>query len=126
MSREHRKNLSRGIKQPLVSKPVPFRASRHGKPQVYRSYKTEEVMVTPGTPNARRFVEQYDPSVAYPAGTVVQDDVVIVHRIHASKSTWAETRPDTERTMRVAAGPTSDYGQRNVASGRKTPAPERA
>lgn len=32
MSREHHKNLQRGIKQPLVSVNVPFRRERHGKP----------------------------------------------------------------------------------------------
>jgi hypothetical protein len=36
MSRHTRRNLLRGIPQPLESRPVPFRRERHGKPTMVR------------------------------------------------------------------------------------------
>jgi hypothetical protein len=114
MSREHHKNLKRGLKQPLEAREQWFRNLRHGEPQKIRGTRKVEMMVTPGTLNATRMVEPIDPSVEYPAGTVMMDGVAIVHRATVEVPCWVPTKPDMRRVMKVAAGPTGTIGNPNT------------
>ena len=111
MSRHHRKNLKRGIKQPLVERTQRVRASRHGEPHTTRRWSRTEEMVSPGTPGAKRVVEEFDPTIVYPEGTVITGNVVVVHRKTMDRSRQV---PITEPyKLRVAAGPTGTLGEKN-------------
>lgn len=55
VSREHSKNLKRGISQPLTSRTLPPRASRHGKPLTHR---VRRIVVNPKTNLAEVVVSQ--------------------------------------------------------------------
>jgi hypothetical protein len=126
MSRTHSKRHQRGIAQPLESRVIPFRNSRHGKPQTQRAFKDVEVYVVPGTPGAKRSVEPADSSITYPSGTVLLDGLVVVHKLVMQVTSQVPTKPDSERTMKVAAGPTGTYGQKNTggaSAGRKSAKP---
>lgn len=111
MGREKHKNLSRGIKQPLVVGGQRVRASRHGKPHTHKLHKMQEVLVVTGTPNAKRSLEAIDPKVTYPAGTIFVDGMAIVHRLRVAVAYQAEVKVPFERL--VAAGPTGTHGRKN-------------
>lgn len=114
MSREHRKNLKRGIKQPLVEREQRVRASRHNKPHTHRRWSRVEELVPPGTPNAKRTIETYNPETTYPAGTTVVDGVVVVYRLTVDRSRQVlVTEP---YKMRVAKGPTGTVGLPNTGN----------
>lgn len=124
MSREHRKNLKRGIKQPLEQREQRVRASRHNNLHTTRRWARVEEIVSPGTPDTKRTVEPRDPSVTYPEGTVEVDGMVVVHRKLVDRSRQVlVTEP---YRMRVAAGPTGTVGLPNTggaSAGKKSAKP---
>jgi hypothetical protein len=112
MSRHHRKNLKRGIKQPLVEREQRVRASRHNAPHTHRRWFRAEEMVAPGTPGAKRSVEAYDPAENYPEGTVITGDIVVVHRKQVDRSKQVPISEPYK--MRVADGKTGTHGMPNT------------
>lgn len=112
MSRHHRKNLKRGIKQPLVPRILKPRAERHGEPRKVRHWFRVEEIVAPGTPNAKRSVETRDPEIVYPADTIEVDGLVVVYRLLMDRFKWIP-RPEGSLTM-VAAGATATVGKVNT------------
>jgi hypothetical protein len=115
MSRHNRKNLFRGIKQPLVDRKFRPRVMRHNEPAKRRVFEYKTVMVDKPVADSKRVVIQL------PDGTIA-----IKYEVRVAVSKWA---PQTEeRTMRVAAGPTAKYGQQNTGgpdAGKKASKPDK-
>ena len=103
MSRHHRKNLKRGIKQPLVNSFTKFRNARHGQEQKVRAFVREERTVPAGTEGAKRSIE------------TVNGEVTVVYRVTVEVPVWRSMTPSTQNSVRVAAGPTGTHGAPNKA-----------
>jgi len=102
MSREHHKNLQRGVRAPLSTREQRKRSERHGKPHTMRRWTREEQEVPAGTPGAKHRVVE-DPDTK---------EIVVKYFIVVDASRQV---PVTEaRDVRVAAGPTGLYGKVNA------------
>lgn len=100
MSREHHKNLKRGLKQSLTERSQRVRASRHNNPHKRRVHFTELVQVEAGTPGAIRSIE-----------TAANGELVVVHKARVARTKWV---PVTEPfPQKVASGSTATYGMKN-------------